>query len=86
MEEEDLVVISRSIVIPRNAKKSSSSKKKIHVLPWDLSRLRFGYLQRGLLFSRPYPKIDIVLSRLQTSLSLALDRFYPLAGLRSRRG
>ncbi|KAF3594691.1 hypothetical protein DY000_02024085 [Brassica cretica] len=80
MEEEDLVVISRSIVIPRNAKKSSSSKKKIHLLPWDLSRLRFGYLQRGLLFSKPYPKIDMVLSRLQTSLSLALDRFYPLAG------
>ncbi|KAF8085455.1 hypothetical protein N665_0666s0003 [Sinapis alba] len=77
--EEDLVVISRSIVIPRTPKKSSSFKK-IHLLPWDLSRLRFGYLQRGLLFPKPYPQIDIVLSRLQTSLSLALDRYYPLAG------
>ncbi|XP_018435111.1 protein ENHANCED PSEUDOMONAS SUSCEPTIBILITY 1 [Raphanus sativus] len=79
--EEDLVVISRSIVIPRNAKKSTSfNKKKIHLLPWDLARLRFGYLQRGLLYSKPYPKIDTLLSKLQTSLSLALDRFHPLAG------
>ncbi|KAJ0239087.1 hypothetical protein HA466_0235940 [Hirschfeldia incana] len=81
MEEEDLVVISRSVVIPRNAKKSTSfNKKKIHLLPWDLARLRFGYLQRGLLYPKPYPKIEILLSKLQTSLSLALDRFYPLAG------
>ncbi|KAG2327206.1 hypothetical protein Bca52824_009934 [Brassica carinata] len=68
--EDDLVVVSRSIVIPRNANKSSSFKKKIHLLPWDLSRLRFGYLQRGL-FSKPYPKIDTLLSRLQTSLSIS---------------
>ncbi|ESQ31200.1 hypothetical protein EUTSA_v10004231mg [Eutrema salsugineum] len=80
MEEDlDLVVISRSIVNPRNVKKSSWAEK-IHLTPWDLSRLRFGYLQRGLLFPKPDPKIDIVISQLQTSLSVALDRFYPLAG------
>ncbi|CAH8335595.1 unnamed protein product [Eruca vesicaria subsp. sativa] len=78
--EEDLVVISRSIVIPKNAKKSSSLKKKIHLFPWDLSRLRFGYLQRGLLFPKPDLKINLLLSKLQTSLSVTLDRFYPLAG------
>ncbi|CAH2043189.1 unnamed protein product [Thlaspi arvense] len=77
--EEDLVVISRSIVNPRNVKKSTSVKK-IHLTPWDLARLRFGYLQRGLLYPKPDPKIDIVISRLQASLSAALDRFYPLAG------
>ncbi|CAA7056871.1 unnamed protein product [Microthlaspi erraticum] len=78
--EEDLVVISRSIVNPRNVNKSSSVKKKIHLTPWDLSRLRFGYLQRGLLFPKPDPKINTIISQLQTSLSVALDRFYPLAG------
>ncbi|CAN8251397.1 unnamed protein product [Cochlearia groenlandica] len=84
MEEKDLVEISRSIVTPRNINKSSSAnnkkKKKIHLNPWDLSRLRFGYLQRGLLFPKPDIKIDILISRLQTSLSLSLYRFYPLAG------
>ncbi|KFK28409.1 hypothetical protein AALP_AA8G511100 [Arabis alpina] len=76
--EEDLVVISRSIVKSRNVNKSSVEKKKIHLSPWDLSRLRFGYLQRSLLFPKPGHKTD--LARLQTSLSVALDRFYPLAG------
>lgn len=77
--EEELVVISKSIVNPRNIKKSTSVKK-IQLTPWDLSRLRFGYLQRGLLFPTPNPKIDIIISRLQASLSVALDHFYPLAG------
>ncbi|VVB18234.1 unnamed protein product [Arabis nemorensis] len=76
--EEELVVISKSILNPRNV--SSVKKKKIHLTPWDLSRLRFGYLQRGLLFPKPDLKIDIVISRLKASLSVALDRFYPLAG------
>lgn len=74
------MVISKIIVNPRNVKKSSFVKKKIHLTPWDLSRLRFGYLQRGLLFPKPDPNTGIVISRLQTSLSVALDRFYPLAG------
>ncbi|KAG7539427.1 Transferase [Arabidopsis suecica] len=77
--EEELVVISKSIVTPRNVKKPTSVKK-IHLTPWDLSRLRFGYLQRGLLFPKPDPKTDIIISQLQASLSVALDRFYPLAG------
>jgi hypothetical protein len=71
--EEELVVISKSIVNPRSLKKPTSVKK-IQLTPWDLSRLRFGYLQRGLLFH----KIEV--KQLQASLSVALDRFYPLAG------
>ncbi|KAL1196515.1 hypothetical protein V5N11_023205 [Cardamine amara subsp. amara] len=77
--EEELSVIWKTIVNPRKVK-TSTSVKKIHLTPWDLSRLRFGYLQRGLLFPKPDTKIDIIISRLQASLSLALDRFYPLAG------
>ncbi|CAA7055096.1 unnamed protein product [Microthlaspi erraticum] len=41
--------------------------------------LRLGYVQRGLLFPKPNSKIELV-SRLKTSLSVALDHFYPFAG------
>ncbi|EOA13377.1 hypothetical protein CARUB_v10026415mg [Capsella rubella] len=78
--EGNFVVISKSIVSLRNFKEPTTVKKKIHLTPWDLARLRFGYLQRGLLFPKPDPKIDIIVSRLQASLSVALDGFYPLAG------
>ncbi|XP_019094539.1 PREDICTED: uncharacterized acetyltransferase At3g50280-like [Camelina sativa] len=77
---ELVVVTSKSVVNPRNVKKPTTVKEKIHLSPWDLARLRFGYLQRGLLFPKPDLKTDIIVSRLQASLSVALDHFYPLAG------
>ncbi|CAN8258593.1 unnamed protein product [Cochlearia groenlandica] len=77
-DQEVVVIISKSIVTPRNVNKSSTT---IHLNPWDLSRLRFGYLQRGLLFHKPQDlNIETIISKLKASLSIALDHFYPLAG------
>lgn len=77
-----MAVISTSIVHPRNVVNQSDSrvKKKINLTPWDLLRLRFCYPQRGLFFSKPDSNIDIIISKLKASLSIALDHFYPLAG------
>ncbi|CAH8329762.1 unnamed protein product [Eruca vesicaria subsp. sativa] len=79
---EDLVVKSTSIVHPRNIVNQSSDRvKKINLTPWDLLRLPFGYPQRGLFFHKPDDlDIDTIISKLKTSLSIALHHFYPLAG------
>lgn len=78
--EEDLVVVkSTSIVHPKNLNQSDRVKK-IHLTPWDLTRLRFCYPQRGLFFLKPDSSIDTIISKLKCSLSIALDHFYPLAG------
>ncbi|KAL1196516.1 hypothetical protein V5N11_023206 [Cardamine amara subsp. amara] len=76
---EDLVVISTSIVRPRNVNQSGCVKQ-IHLTPWDLYLLHMCYLQRGLLFPKPNSNIDITIAKLQTSLSIALEHFYPFAG------
>ncbi|CAA7056870.1 unnamed protein product [Microthlaspi erraticum] len=79
---EDLVVVkSASIVHPRGDVVNQSDRvKKINLTPWDLLRLRFDYPQRGLFFHKPDSNIDVIISNLKTSLSIALDHFYPLAG------
>ncbi|CAA7056872.1 unnamed protein product [Microthlaspi erraticum] len=76
---EDLEMISTSIVRPREVNQAGRVKE-IHLTPWDLFLLQLCYLQRGLLFPKPDSKIDDILSRLKTSLSIALDHFYPFAG------
>ncbi|CAG7860530.1 unnamed protein product [Brassica rapa] len=80
---EDLVVKSTSFVRPRNIANQSISDcvEKINLTPWDLLRLSFCYPQRGLFFHKPDDlDIDTILSKLKTSLSIALHHFYPLAG------
>ncbi|CAA6670521.1 unnamed protein product [Spirodela intermedia] len=49
---------------------------------WDLSMLSFGYIQKGHLFSLPSgdPPVEVIVERLNSSLSIALWHFYPLAG------
>ncbi|KAI3905326.1 hypothetical protein MKX01_040017 [Papaver californicum] len=62
--------------------------KRIDLNPWDIVNLRFPYMQRGLLFakSQPSPKKEDedpnknMIGHLKTSLSYALDHFFPLAG------
>ncbi|CAA7055072.1 unnamed protein product [Microthlaspi erraticum] len=76
--EESAIVLSTSIIRPRNVN-LSGRVNKIHLTPWDLLVLRIGYVQRGLLLPKPNPKIDLI-SRLKNSLSIALDHFYPFAG------
>ncbi|RID44041.1 hypothetical protein BRARA_I00863 [Brassica rapa] len=80
---EDLVVKSTSIVRPRNIANQSISDRveKINLTPWDLLLLSFCYPQRGLFFHKPDDlDIDTIISKLKTSLSIALNHFYPLAG------
>ncbi|VVB18233.1 unnamed protein product [Arabis nemorensis] len=76
---EDLVVKSTSIVHPR-LNVGVKKKIKINMTPWDLSRLRFSYPQRGLLFPKPGSDFDIIISKLKSSLSIVLDHLYTFAG------
>ncbi|KAJ4875246.1 putative acetyltransferase [Raphanus sativus] len=73
----DVTVISSSIVRPRNI--NQSSRTKIHLAPFDLNILYIGYPQRGLLFHKPDPDTHFV-SRLKTSLSVALEIYFPFSG------
>ncbi|XP_010544154.1 PREDICTED: uncharacterized acetyltransferase At3g50280-like [Tarenaya hassleriana] len=76
----DFVVISSSVVRPKN--RNQTKREKIHLTPWDLSLLNADYAQRGLLFLKPndsVPESDIV-SSLRSSLSLALSAFFPFSG------
>ncbi|RZC90127.1 hypothetical protein C5167_044757 [Papaver somniferum] len=67
---------------------STNDHKRIDLNPWDIVNLRFPYMQRGFLFdkSQSSPKQadkeanKNIISHLRTSLSYALDHFFPLAG------
>ncbi|EOA24030.1 hypothetical protein CARUB_v10017245mg [Capsella rubella] len=72
-----VVLVSSSMVQPVNS--NQSGRTKIHLTPFDLSLLQFDYPQRGLLFPKPDPDFNLI-SRLKTSLSLALDIYFPFAG------
>ncbi|VVB05166.1 unnamed protein product [Arabis nemorensis] len=73
----DVKVISSSIVQPTNI--DQSGRAKIHLTPSDLHLLYLDYPQRGLLFPKPDPETRFI-SRLKTSLSTALEIYYPFAG------
>ncbi|RZC94022.1 hypothetical protein C5167_016714 [Papaver somniferum] len=64
-------------------KDGQQSHQKIHLSPWDLKSLVRPYMQRGLLFANPKQRkqdAEKIITQLKTSLSCALDHFYPLAG------
>ncbi|KAL9294509.1 putative quinate O-hydroxycinnamoyltransferase [Arabidopsis thaliana] len=73
----DVTVISSSIVQPRNT--NQSGRTKIHLTPFDLNLLYVDYPQRGLLFRKPDPETRFI-SRLKSSLSTALEIYFPFAG------
>ena len=74
----DVTVVSSIIVQPENSNRSGG--EKIHLTPFDLNLLQIDYTQRGLLFPKPDPGTRFI-SRLKTSLSSALDVYFPFAGL-----
>ncbi|KAF8113232.1 hypothetical protein N665_0054s0047 [Sinapis alba] len=74
----DVTVISSSIVRPQNINQSSS-RTKIHLTPFDLNLLYVDYPQRGFLFHKPDPETQFI-SRLKTSLSTALEIYFPFSG------
>ncbi|KAG2311643.1 hypothetical protein Bca4012_026102 [Brassica carinata] len=73
----DVTVVSSSIIQPENS--NQSGREKIHLTPFDLNLLQIGYTQRGLFFPKPDPETCFI-SRLKTSLSSALDVYFPFAG------
>ncbi|KAJ0230458.1 putative acetyltransferase [Hirschfeldia incana] len=73
----DVTVVSSSIIQPENS--NQLGREKIHLTPFDLNLLHIDYTQRGLLFSKPDQDTRFI-SRLKTSLSAALDVYFPFAG------
>ncbi|KAG7633900.1 Transferase [Arabidopsis suecica] len=73
----DVTFISSSIVRPQII--NQEGREKIHLTPFDLNLLYVDYTQRGLLFPKPDPETHFI-SRLRTSLSSALDIYFPFAG------
>ncbi|EOA26039.1 hypothetical protein CARUB_v10019447mg [Capsella rubella] len=73
----EVIVISSSTVRPGN--KNKPGRKKIHLTPHDLDLLYLFYPQRGLLFPKPEPG-NLILPRLMSSLSTALEIYFPFAG------
>lgn len=72
-----VVLISSSIVQPGNS--DQSGQTKIHLTPFDLSLLQIDCPQRGLLFPKPDQDFKLI-SRLKSSLSTALEIYFPFAG------
>ncbi|KAK6930442.1 hypothetical protein RJ641_004536 [Dillenia turbinata] len=82
MGPEDIYIISTSTVYPATYKDSTQAQR-IDLTPWDLQLLPVDYIQKGLLFLKPAPdtlKDYSPIHHLETSLSRALDAFFPLAG------
>ncbi|KAK6914460.1 hypothetical protein RJ641_021781 [Dillenia turbinata] len=82
MGPEDIHYISTSTVYPARYKDSTQAQR-IDLTPWDLQFLQADYNQKGLLFHKPTPnthKDHSLIHHLETSLSSALDAFFPLAG------
>ncbi|KAL1216353.1 putative acetyltransferase [Cardamine amara subsp. amara] len=73
----DVTIISSSIVQPGNA--IHSGRTKIHLTPSDLNLLYLNYPQRALFFSKPDHENHFI-SRLKSSISAALEIYFPLAG------
>ncbi|KAJ1266867.1 hypothetical protein BS78_07G012400 [Paspalum vaginatum] len=84
----DVRIVSRRLVRPEPASSpgmvpSSEPPEVIHLTPWDLQLLTVDHTQHGILL--PMPRTggggaQVVVDDLASSLSLALGRFYPLAG------
>ena len=76
-------VLSTSTIQPTS---NNYSTRRIELTPWDLRFLTYGPIQRGLIFLKPTTSQEQkleennVIHHLQSSLSRALDIFYPLAG------
>ncbi|KAK6914458.1 LOW QUALITY PROTEIN: hypothetical protein RJ641_021779, partial [Dillenia turbinata] len=82
MELEHIHYISTSTVYPATYKHSTQAPR-MDLSPWDLQLLPVDYIQKGLLFLKPAPdtpKDQSLIHHLETSLSRALDAFFPLAG------
>ncbi|EHA8589165.1 putative acetyltransferase [Cocos nucifera] len=79
-------IISKSTVLPSSSINQTSEStaqrpRVVHLTPWDLRLLSIEYIQKGVLLPQtPSASTNSILPRLLSSLSLALDHFFPLAG------
>ncbi|KAL9237692.1 hypothetical protein vseg_012212 [Gypsophila vaccaria] len=79
----EVSLISECFIKPKYAANEHESNRCLNLLASDLVLLSMHYMQRGFLFDRPTTSdfsIDSFLDRLKSSLSYALDYYYPLAG------
>ena len=85
MATPTISLISECFVKPKFT--AEETKEAYYLTPWDLAKLSFNYIQKGLLYSKPPGAsaddpnfMATFLDRLKDSLALTLDHFYPLAG------
>ncbi|KAH7688623.1 Transferase protein [Dioscorea alata] len=77
--------LSKCVVKPSQTKERQQKQQEVlHLTPWDLRLISLDYIQKGILFSKPPNTTNdgtmSFINQLKTSLSIALDHFYPLAG------
>ncbi|KAG2257662.1 hypothetical protein Bca52824_076956 [Brassica carinata] len=72
-------MISAKVEMKQSRSRDQSGRTKIHLTPFDLSLLQIDCPQRGLLFPKPDQDFKLI-SRLKSSLSTALEIYFPFAG------
>ena len=75
-------IVSNSTVRPSATDDDEEFFRRIELIPCDLQHLRFGQMQRGLIFSKPavYEEEFDLIEHLNATFSRTLAKFYPLAG------
>uniref|UniRef100_J3MPR8 Acetyltransferase n=1 Tax=Oryza brachyantha TaxID=4533 RepID=J3MPR8_ORYBR len=74
-------VLSRRVVRPSgHAPPPPPCDEVIHLTPWDLRLISIDYIQKGVLLPSPPLSGGALADALASSFSLALARYYPLAG------
>ncbi|XP_039117853.1 protein ENHANCED PSEUDOMONAS SUSCEPTIBILITY 1-like isoform X1 [Dioscorea cayenensis subsp. rotundata] len=81
MAIDEVHILSRCLVQPPH-KDRKKEQQIIHLTPWDLKSISIGYIQKGILFSKPCSSksINSIVDSLKSSFSLTLNHFFPLAG------
>lgn len=74
-------ILSTTTIHASNHNLSDSTYHTIHLTPWDLQFLPFGFNQKGLLYQHPF-ELDRTnqIQHLKDSLSSTLDIFWPFTG------
>lgn len=79
--EPKVKLISECYIKPNHKLIDETSKMPYNLSPMDLILLCSGYMQKGLLYTKPCDQtIEIFLDKFKQSLYVSLHHFYPLAG------
>lgn len=83
MAVDDVHILSRCLVQPSHKEREKKKEQQIiHLTPWDLKMISVGYIQKGILFSKPCSpeSINSIVECLKSSFYSTLNHFFPLAG------